>query len=657
MCARYLNLSRITIAFFLSFFITNQMLSQCPTSTIILNSQGDIDSLSTSYPNCTHFQGGLFISGNDITNLDALSHITSIGRNLEIENNPMLTDISGLSNLQSIERDLYLHNNPDLRSLDGLQFVSSLIDLTVSNLNSLADLNGLEGLTSVDRIFISENISLESLSGLSNLEIITQYFDISSNPFLETLSPLTDADLSNMYSIVLTNNPLLTGCDVARLCDYVALGNDDFISQNGQSCSSVEEINATCESVCNPGSPCDDGDDSTTDDVLGDDCLCMGTPPDSGTPCDDGDPNTENDVIQSDGFTCAGTPIGGPVDCDAILVSNGASSITITGLPTVNSEMQLLNEALEVVYYCIEDCQEETTIMNLPAGLYDLKINVYSTETIELICTLDFDVLIPCMTDVDMDGVCAEEDCNDNDASIPATPGTSCDDGDVNTILDLIQSDSCTCAGTVNNVQRTCNEVTVAIDYDDIIISGLDASSHTILEVFNHDWVSIFSCTGDCAPAESVVDLSNGRYFIRAKLFDADWNQVCELEEFVIIKNVTNLESPAPTVELSEAVINFNPQSASAIAARKQPYMTIYPNPVFSNNQFYIQLSNLDNAPTVVRIYDNLGRLVNQRKSQGVNEIKYNFNLAQYPVGMYMIRLDFNGVPLITKKLMVVKDK
>ena len=54
-----------------------------------------------------------------------------------------------------------------------------------------------------------------------------------------------------------------------------------------------------------------------------------------------------------------------------------------------------------------------------------------------------------CDTDVDEDGVCAAQDCNDNDANFPMEPGTSCDDGDADTTNDVIQSDGCNCAGTV----------------------------------------------------------------------------------------------------------------------------------------------------------------------------------------------------------------
>ena len=66
--------------------------------------------------------------------------------------------------------------------------------------------------------------------------------------------------------------------------------------------------------------------------------------------------------------------------------------------------------------------------------------------------TVNVDACDPCDEkggDNDMDGVCFEDDCNDSDPSIGAKQlaGTSCDDGDANTINDEIQADGCNCVG------------------------------------------------------------------------------------------------------------------------------------------------------------------------------------------------------------------
>jgi len=67
-----------------------------------------------------------------------------------------------------------------------------------------------------------------------------------------------------------------------------------------------------CSNPCPPaGTPCDDNDPKTINDVYDNNCVCAGTCPAIGTPCDDNDPTTIND--EEDGLcTCSGTPINIP---------------------------------------------------------------------------------------------------------------------------------------------------------------------------------------------------------------------------------------------------------------------------------------------------------------------------------------------------------
>ncbi len=55
-----------------------------------------------------------------------------------------------------------------------------------------------------------------------------------------------------------------------------------------------------------------------------------------------------------------------------------------------------------------------------------------------------------CEECIDMDGdlVCAEDDCDDLNPNIPATPGSNCNDRNPLTINDIILEDGCTCAGS-----------------------------------------------------------------------------------------------------------------------------------------------------------------------------------------------------------------
>ena len=60
------------------------------------------------------------------------------------------------------------------------------------------------------------------------------------------------------------------------------------------------------------GTPCDDNDPTTENDVEDGDCNCIGTPcPVAGSACNDGDPTTENDIEDGE-CNCAGTVIGCP---------------------------------------------------------------------------------------------------------------------------------------------------------------------------------------------------------------------------------------------------------------------------------------------------------------------------------------------------------
>lgn len=52
--------------------------------------------------------------------------------------------------------------------------------------------------------------------------------------------------------------------------------------------------------------------------------------------------------------------------------------------------------------------------------------------------------------DFDGDGICENVDCDDNNACVPTTPGTPCDDNNSSTQNDVIQADGCTCSGSMN---------------------------------------------------------------------------------------------------------------------------------------------------------------------------------------------------------------
>jgi len=192
-------------------------------------------------------------------------------------------------------------------------------------------------------------------------------------------------------------------------CDCIGLQTPD--SDNDGVCNALDICNGLDDALL--GTPCDDGDACTENDVyVGFDeafCDCAGTPtPDSdddgvcdaldvcdgfddallGTACDDDDPCTENDVFTNVGESvcdCQGTPTPDSDDdgvCDALDVCDGFDD-TLLGTSCDDGD----------------PCTENDVYVNLGDSVCDCQ----GTST----------------PDVDQDGVCAAIDPNDNDPCVP----------------------------------------------------------------------------------------------------------------------------------------------------------------------------------------------------------------------------------------------
>jgi hypothetical protein len=170
----------------------------------ILTSQEDIENFQTNYPGCTELEGNLIIydlNGGNITNLNGLSVLTSIGGNLEIEEN-----------------------------------------------ESLIGLEGLEGFTSVGgSITVKNNDALTSLIGLGGVTIIGSYLNIKDNDALTSLAGLDNIQASSITDLKIISNSNLSECDVYSVCQYLTSPNGIIeIHDNTSGCNSKEEIELQC---------------------------------------------------------------------------------------------------------------------------------------------------------------------------------------------------------------------------------------------------------------------------------------------------------------------------------------------------------------------------------------------------------------------------
>ena len=274
----------------------------CPDNSVslVFNSQQDIDNYFVNYPNCTTPETTLIIEGDDITNLDGLNGITSVG-GLWLQNNPLLTNVDGLNSLTNFTdfgnflfliinnnplltnlsalinatndypMDIQIVNNPQLVSLNGLQGIQGVgYTIVVSNNDLLVDFNGFNGFTNIDDLIIKDNAALASFNGLDNLGI-TGSFEFENNDAMTSFTSLNDvnplcgftirdnemlADIDGFVdtfedicgpNIIIENNPNLSVCNINFVCSTIPYLNSFFVSNNGDGCNSTYDVSNACE--------------------------------------------------------------------------------------------------------------------------------------------------------------------------------------------------------------------------------------------------------------------------------------------------------------------------------------------------------------------------------------------------------------------------
>ncbi len=261
--------------------VEQECMSHCLPEGITFTTQTQIDSFAINNPGCTEIEGDVIVAGNDITNLNGLNVIVSVGGDLSVHNNAILTSLSGLDNLTSIGGYLEISRNDSLSSLVGLRNVTAIgesvyigsHDILWGGNPTLTNLNGLEGLTSIEGdLYISLNIALVSLSGLDNLisiggslsvrytalnsleglEKLTSIegiLNVDSNGILTSLTGLENIDAGSIIYLSIYNNELLSTCEVQSICDYLVAPNGEVsIYNNAPGCNSQQEVEEACAS-------------------------------------------------------------------------------------------------------------------------------------------------------------------------------------------------------------------------------------------------------------------------------------------------------------------------------------------------------------------------------------------------------------------------
>jgi hypothetical protein len=200
---------------------------------ITLSSQAEVDAC-----HCTEVTGSLTISGNDITNLNGLSSLKSIGiepygsmyiRGLSISDNDALTHLDGLSSLTS-DMPIDIINNQALTNIDGLSSITQTTNIHIDNNDALTNIDGLSSITQASMITILNNDALTNIDGLSS---ITQTWGITinNNDALTNIDGLTS--VTSAGDILIGNNNLLENINglssLATVQGYLEISNNNSL--------------------------------------------------------------------------------------------------------------------------------------------------------------------------------------------------------------------------------------------------------------------------------------------------------------------------------------------------------------------------------------------------------------------------------------------
>jgi len=216
------------------------------------------------------------------------------------------------------------------------------------------------------------------------------------------------------------------------LTEYIGTPCDD---NNASTMNDVINLNCECKGSCLvEGNKCDDGDANTIGDIFDADCDCIGYCGNQGHACNDGDPNTTNDIFDAN-CICRGSCGGVATTCPLGYFFN-----------TVSCECEA---------QCIENAPCDDGNVYTGDGVWDEYCNCISSCT--TICIHENDNLLYLPNEF------CKCECFDY--------GRLCDDGNEETVNDRLNI-NCDCKGVIGDYCFESVVVTAKNVKDSYIVAG-----------------------------------------------------------------------------------------------------------------------------------------------------------------------------------------
>ncbi len=285
--------------------------------------------------------------------------------------------------------------------------------------------------------------------------------------------------------------------------------------------------------------------------------------------------------------------------------------------------------------------------------------------------------------DADDDGICADEDCDDTDASIGAKqdPGTGCDDGDANTINDVILADGCSCKGFVTvssdlviNEFMTSNDETAADqdgEFDDWIelynngAQAIDLEGYVLtdngadLEKFvfpagttiGANAYLIIWADGDIDQEGLHADFRLSAIGETLLLINASGNLIDEVSYGEQVTDVSYGRFPNGTGEFRKMPPTFNAENSgmsnTAELAFAEVTLSVFPNP--AHKAIHLE-SNSKLAQ--VSLYTLAGEKLQTEKTHGHN---HTMDISTWEDGIYLLKIMTADQVVRSSKVLIAK--
>lgn len=201
------------------------------------------------------FAGQLYFGSNDqLVEISGFQKLVALP-DLTIENNNALTLINFNSNINLTDRFMTFKNNPNLQKIQSIG-----IKLWVSNTVTFENNPNLTNLTAFNNISLIGELIIKNNANLTNLNSFAKVANLNGSIQLINNSKLSDiTGLSNVLpgsikgsGLIITNNPILTLCNLPNFCTYLQGSGARSITGNLGNCLNEQAVLNICNAISAP---------------------------------------------------------------------------------------------------------------------------------------------------------------------------------------------------------------------------------------------------------------------------------------------------------------------------------------------------------------------------------------------------------------------